>query len=75
VANTSARLCSAAVAGQILVGESTLEQLSGRFKYKELDPVHLKGKRGPFRVFEIQRPARGVAVSTPMESTDLDARN
>jgi adenylate cyclase len=74
VANTSARLCGAAAPGQILVSEATLAQLGGRFNSKELDAVHLKGKRDAFRVFEIQRPARGVPVSAQLESTDLDAR-
>jgi adenylate cyclase len=85
VANTSARLCNAAHSGQILVSEATLAQLSGRFQYKELDPVQLKGKRDAFRIFEIQRPphgvfmggaapAPGVAAVASLDATDLDAR-
>jgi adenylate cyclase len=87
IANTSARLCSAAHAGQILVSEATLAQVSGRFQYKELEAVQLKGKRDSFRVFEIQRPPKVVAVTgvassvagapspSSLDSTDLDARN
>lgn len=61
-ANTGARLCGLAEAGQILVSEATLTELGGRFDYKELPPASLKGKEKPFRVFEIQRPAKGVQV-------------
>lgn len=53
-ANTSARLCGTAAAGQILVSETTLGQLGGRFATRELAPALLKGKEKPFRVFEIQ---------------------
>jgi len=42
-ANTSARLCGAAGAGEILVSAPVIERLSGRFDYKELPPLQLKG--------------------------------
>ncbi|MEO6417931.1 MAG: adenylate/guanylate cyclase domain-containing protein, partial [Polyangiaceae bacterium] len=46
-ANTSARLCGVATAGQIIVSESTLGRLGGRFEYEELAPATLKGKEKP----------------------------
>lgn len=52
-ANTSARLCGIAGAGQIVVSETTLEQLRGRFLYEELPAAHLKNKEKPFRCFNI----------------------
>jgi adenylate cyclase len=52
-ANTSARLCGVAAAGQILVSESTLSRLNNRFRYEELPPAHLKGKEKPFKMFQI----------------------
>jgi adenylate cyclase len=55
VANTSARLCSVAAAGQILVSEQTLSRLGGRFDVEELPPTPLKGKERPFRVFNVRR--------------------
>ncbi len=47
VANTSARICSAALAGQILISEPTQERLGGRFELDELQPVTLKGISSP----------------------------
>lgn len=53
-ANTSARLCGIALAGQIVVSEVTLEALRGRFEYEELPPAVLKNKAKPFRCFNIR---------------------
>ncbi len=55
-ANTSARLCGVASAGQIVVSEPTLDLLKGRFVYEELPPAHLKNKEKPFRCFNILGP-------------------
>lgn len=52
-ANTSARLCGVALGGQILVSETTLARLAGKFEVTELAPARLKGKEKPFRVFNI----------------------
>ncbi|MFO0666993.1 MAG: adenylate/guanylate cyclase domain-containing protein [Polyangiaceae bacterium] len=54
-ANTSARLCGIAAAGQIIVSESTLARLGNRFEYEELKPAALKGKEKPLRIFNILR--------------------
>jgi len=54
-ANTSARLCGAALAGQILITEATLSLLGGRFEVEELPPAHLKGKEKPMRIFNVKR--------------------
>jgi adenylate cyclase len=61
-ANTSARLCGAAGAGEILVSAPVIERLNGRFDYKELPPLQLKGKEKPFRCFAIQRSRFAVSV-------------
>lgn len=61
-ANTSARLCGVAAAGQILVSEQTLAPLRGRFVFEELPPQQLKGKEKPFRVFNISGPSPAVQV-------------
>ncbi len=52
-ANTSARLCGIAKAGQIVVSDDTLNLLRGKFTYEELPPAHLKNKEKPFRCFNI----------------------
>jgi adenylate cyclase len=54
-ANTSARLCGVALAGQIIITEATLSRLGGRFEFEELPPAHLKGKEKPTRIFNVKR--------------------
>jgi len=54
-ANTSARLCGVALAGQIIITEATLTRLGGRFEVEELPPAHLKGKEKPTRIFNVKR--------------------
>ncbi len=61
-ANTSARLCGIAAAGQIVVSEPTLAQLKGKFEFEELPPAHLKNKEKPFRCFNIVGPQPSVQV-------------
>jgi adenylate cyclase len=61
-ANTSARLCGSAAAGQIVISEQTLAQLSGRFEYDEIEPQALKGKEKPVRRFNVLREKARVAV-------------
>jgi adenylate cyclase len=61
-ANTSARLCGVASAGQVLVSEQTLSKLGGKFETEELPPAQLKGKEKPFRMFDIKRARPSVQV-------------
>jgi adenylate cyclase len=61
-ANTSARLCGVAAAGQVIVSEATLQRLGGRFEYQELPPAHLKGKEKPFKMFQVTGPRLAVQV-------------
>ncbi|UQA60954.1 adenylate/guanylate cyclase domain-containing protein [Polyangium aurulentum] len=62
VANTSARLCSVALAGQIVVSETTHERLGTRFETEELPPAKVKGKEKPLRLFNVIRSATSVQV-------------
>jgi adenylate cyclase len=61
-ANTSARLCGVASAGQVLVSETTLGRLRNKFEHEELPPMQLKGKEKPFRMFNVKgtRPSAQV---------------
>jgi adenylate cyclase len=61
-ANTSARLCGVAAPGQILVSETTLARLGGKFEWDELPPATLKNKEKPFRVFNVKRKLPQVQV-------------
>jgi adenylate cyclase len=54
-ANTSARLCGIALAGQIIVSETTLNKLGNRFEVEELPPANLKGKEKPLRIYNVKR--------------------
>jgi adenylate cyclase len=54
-ANTSARLCGIATAGQIIVSEGTLARLGNRFEYEELPAASLKGKEKPLRIYNVKR--------------------
>lgn len=70
VANTSARICSAALAGQILISEATQERLGGRFELEELQPLTLKGISKPLRVFNVLRPRLSVQVPNSLFGTE-----
>jgi adenylate cyclase len=54
-ANTSARLCSTALAGQVVISETTLALLGQRFEVEEIDAKSLKGKEKPMRRFNVIR--------------------
>jgi adenylate cyclase len=51
--NTAARLYNVAKGGQIIISESTYEEVKDRFIVNELQPVSVKGKTLPLRNFEI----------------------
>ena len=54
-ANTSARLCASALAGQIVVSETTMASVGGRFEVEEIEAKSLKGKEKPMRRFNVLR--------------------
>jgi len=54
-ANTSARLCATALAGQIVVSETTLARVGNRFEFEEIEARSLKGKEKPMRRFNVVR--------------------
>lgn len=51
--NTAARLYNVAKGGQIIISESTYEEVKDRFVVNELSPVYVKGKSLPLRNFEV----------------------
>lgn len=62
-ANTSARLCATALAGQIVVSEQTLARLGNRFDFEEIEARSLKGKEKPMRRFNVVREKPSAAVA------------
>jgi adenylate cyclase len=73
VANTSARLCSIALAGQIIVSEATYRRLNGRFTCEELPGAKLKGKEKPLRIYNVVRRAALVDVPEEVVSESTSA--
>ena len=51
--NIGARLCSAAVARQILISESVYERLERRIKVNTLESIKVKGIENPVPIFEV----------------------
>ena len=51
--NTAARLCSVAKAGEILISEATQKSIQGLLETKALDPIKVKGKSKPLKVFKV----------------------
>ena len=51
--NVAARLYNVALGGQIIVSESTYEEVKEFFLFRERNPVSVKGKAAPLRTFEV----------------------
>ncbi len=51
--NLSSRLCSNAAAGQILISESTYQQLNGKIPARRLPPIMVKNKEKPVELYEV----------------------
>jgi class 3 adenylate cyclase len=51
--NIASRFSGVAQGGQILITKDTLARLGSDIKYKELEPIEVKGKTGKLEVFEI----------------------
>lgn len=70
--NLSARLMSAASAGQILVSEQTLEEVESLFSSRRLSPIRVKGKRAEIPIAELEGESKR-APSTS-QTTELVGR-
>jgi adenylate cyclase len=68
-ANTSARVCGIAAAGQVLISEATLAKIQSKIEVDELPPANLKGKEKPFRIFNVKRMAPSVQVPASVSSS------
>ena len=53
--NTAARLYNVALGGQTIISETTYEEVKDLVVVNELDPVSVKGKVKPLRIFEVIR--------------------
>lgn len=57
--NTGARLCSVAKAGEIIISQSTYEQIGDHFDVVELPPVQVKGKSQALKIYNVIGEKRG----------------
>ena len=53
VVNTASRICGAAPAHKVLIGEATRAQLRGPWQLTEIDAIEAKGKRDRVAVFDV----------------------
>ncbi len=70
VVNTASRLQSVAPHGGVAVGETTYRSTRGAIDYRELEPVRVKGKADPLRVWVVEAvreetPGRADEDATP----------
>ncbi|MGC8486278.1 MAG: adenylate/guanylate cyclase domain-containing protein, partial [Candidatus Baltobacteraceae bacterium] len=56
--NTAARLYNVAKGGQIIISETTYNEVHDLIEVTELDPVTVKGKVEPLRIFDVVVPTR-----------------
>jgi len=54
--NLSARFCSLANPGEIVVGLDTFRQAEGHFVFEALEPTRVKGKAEPIQVYKVLSP-------------------
>lgn len=65
VVNTASRLQGVAPPGGIVIGESTYRATRGRFEFEELEPVSVKNKAEPLRIWRVVRSLGEAEVSVP----------
>ena len=65
VVNTASRLQGIAPPGGVVIGESTCRATRGRFEVEELDPVSVKGKAEPLRVWLVTGMRAEADVAVP----------
>jgi class 3 adenylate cyclase/tetratricopeptide (TPR) repeat protein len=65
VVNTAARLQQAAPVGGVVVGEATWRSTRYVAEYKELEPVDLKGKAAPVRLWQAKEARSRVKAERP----------
>ena len=62
--NVASRLCSVAKAGEVLISQSTMEQVQDFVQIERREPVHVKGKSMPLPIYNVAGLREGVASST-----------
>ena len=79
VVNTASRLQGVAPLGGVVVGEITNRATRGAVDYRELEPVEVKGKADPLRVWMVesiheQSPGRPDEAATPFVGRERERR-
>ncbi|HET7812990.1 MAG TPA: adenylate/guanylate cyclase domain-containing protein [Candidatus Baltobacteraceae bacterium] len=66
--NVAARLYNVAKGGQIIISESTYDEVKDFFIFRELEPVSVKGKSAPLRTFEVLARRTPDELPGPLET-------
>ncbi|HYY32126.1 MAG TPA: adenylate/guanylate cyclase domain-containing protein [Gaiellaceae bacterium] len=76
VVNTAARLQQSAPVNAIVVGEETHRATRNAIEYEETDPVTVKGKREPLRIWKavaaLAQPGERPAIAVPVVGRDRE---
>jgi class 3 adenylate cyclase/tetratricopeptide (TPR) repeat protein len=73
--NLAQRLEDSAAAGEIRVGQETAERARGTFAFRQLPPLHLKGKEAPVAAYVLSdapAPEAAPAQRPPLIGRDLE---
>ncbi len=68
--NTAARLCSSAGPGQVLISQNTHKFVQHHFEIAEYNPIRVKGKSKPVKVYGVIREKCGTDV--PEKATSFE---
>ncbi len=81
--NTASRIQTAAPLGEILISHDTYQHVRGVFEVRPLNPIYVKGKAAPLRLYSVKNAkprafrvtSRGVeGIETPIVGRDVEMR-
>ncbi|MFO0634505.1 MAG: adenylate/guanylate cyclase domain-containing protein [Nannocystaceae bacterium] len=67
--NVASRLCSVAGPGEVLISQSTYDQVRGQVAVEDRDPVMVKGKSKPISIFRATGILESTVASSPSRAT------
>ena len=69
--NTAARLYNVAKGGEIIISETTYEEVKDFVEVVELEPVTVKGKVKPLRIFNVTGKKKEAVITPPPPEAEL----
>ncbi|MBX7078805.1 MAG: FHA domain-containing protein [Nannocystaceae bacterium] len=67
--NVASRLCSVAGPGEVLISQSTYDQVRGQVAVEDREPVTVKGKSKPISIFRATGILESTVASSPSRAT------